>query len=149
MSDESAEQQPHPGGASGWQWDDALFRDRVATLAARKGISVGAACKSAGLSRDYVKSNEPADGRNIERILKLANFFDVDPVWLMGFERGSAAHPEAASSSASTVINEQRRLAIVGDIAAHLYTALAGRDDRTQDVSKLVSAIVGLLHSPK
>ena len=103
-------------------WDDDKFVARVEALAAAKGTTVGAVSRLAGLAEDYFAKRGGGRGRNIVSIVRLAGALGVPVSELVD---PPANPPEPPSAAIDPVKLE--RLALVANVAAHLYLTLDGR----------------------
>lgn len=72
-------------------WDDAAFRERLALLAERKGVSVKDAMLAIGLTPTYVY--RPADMRNTNLIMLVAEYFKVSPAYVAGWTSDASPPP--------------------------------------------------------
>lgn len=72
-------------------WDDATFRERLAMLAERKGVSVKDAMIAIGLTPAYVY--RPADARNTNLLMLVADYFKVSPAYLAGWTSDASPPP--------------------------------------------------------
>lgn len=116
-------------------WSDADFCARVEERAAALGMSVRELMAEAGLAADTL--NHPAaQGRRIDTILKIAKAAKTTPDALLGITPED--DPEAQLRLA--------RLALVADVAAHLYVALSRRSgaigDQPTDIVQTIMTLV-------
>jgi len=101
-------------------WDDDEFIARVREQAEARGMSLRDVSTKAGLAPDYfVKRRGSEAGRNIVMILKLARALDV-PVSVL-------VDPLPTPSAAEAEQVKLDRLAMVANVAAHLYLAFDSR----------------------
>lgn len=124
------------GGGPSPLWDDAAFVRRVAALARDRGKTLREVCKQADLSADYLNKTTGRVGRNIGHILKIARVLDVGVAEILGV--GATDSDQAAQETAATI----RRLALVADVAAHLYVALSARGVVPVGTDKLINEIL-------
>jgi hypothetical protein len=108
------------------RWDDDAFRQKIAGLAAKRGLSVTGVCKAAGLSASYLAKSAGRSGRSIEAILSIAEVLDVSLLELV-----DAANKNGAAPSEENLA----RLTLVAEIAARLYVALGARPGLPADVN--------------
>lgn len=106
-------------------WDDDKFIARVEALAAAKGTTVGAVSRRAGLAEDYFAKRGGGRGRNIVSIVRLAGALGV-PVSELVDQPANPPEPEVPPSSSIDPVKLER-LALVANVAAHLYLTLDGR----------------------
>lgn len=100
-------------------WDDEEFIARVSQQAEALGMSLRDVSTKAGLAPDYFVKRRGGAGRNIVMIVKLARALDV-PVSVL-------VDPLPKTSASDSDQVKLDRLAMVANVAAHLYLALDAR----------------------
>ncbi len=68
-------------------WDDEAFKRWVRVGAKKKGMTLGEAFETAGLSRQYLKAppdRDRSEGRSTNAVLNLAEVLDQSPAELLG-----------------------------------------------------------------
>lgn len=104
-------------------WDDDKFVARVQEIAAAKGTTVGAVSRRAGLAEDYFVKRGGGRGRNIVSIVRLAGALGVPVSELVD----PPANPPEPPPGPSIDPVKLERLALVANVAAHLYLTLDSR----------------------
>jgi len=116
-------------------WSEDEFRARVEAKAAELGTTVRDIMREAGLAEDTLNKS-PSQGRRIDTIFKIAAAAKMTKEEALGL-------PPASDKAAHSRLE---RLALVADIAAHLYVALSRRSGIAEDdPADIVQAIVALL----
>ena len=72
-------------------WDDQAFRQRLATLARKKGVSVKSAMAEIGLTIDFAYRS--ADSRSTNLLMVVADYFQISPAELAGWSAAAGAPP--------------------------------------------------------
>lgn len=100
-------------------WSDAAFKERIEKRAEELGTTVREIMREAGLAEDTL-NHEAVKGRRIDVIFKIAAAARMTPEEALGLP----------SSPSLATRRRLERLALVADIAAHLYVALSSRAAR-------------------
>jgi hypothetical protein len=100
-------------------WDDDGFLARVAFFAQKRGRRLSEVSRTAGLAHDYLSKKAPRSGRSTEAVYRIARSLGVSLIELIGV---GETHHDALPTEETLV-----RLALVVDLAAHLYVALGSR----------------------
>ena len=96
--------------------------------------------RRAKLDPKYFRDDRPnqPDGRNIRHVLQIAEALDASPIYLLGLT--DSAPPVEPSAEA------MERVAFVSSIAAHLYVAMAHRNQPARvDAERLAKMVVNIL----
>lgn len=116
-------------------WDDSGFRERAKQAALKAGFrNLGDAMQKAGYDRQILDKNVKM-GRNVGMILQFAKTVEANPAWLMGLREKQEEVEDD---------RQLGRLALVANIACHLYVALDSPRTipRHIDSGKVVAAIM-------
>lgn len=119
------------------KWSEEAFRRKVKSAADGMGVTEREILRRAALSEDTF-SKPPKEGRRIDTVLRIAEAAGLSPEDALGVSEMS---PETR--------RQLKRLALVADIAAHLYVALSERSSRAEpgapEPKQLISAIMDLI----
>lgn len=124
-------------------WDDDAFRAQVIRLAGDRGRTITDVCRSAGLSASYLARSAGKSGRSIEALLAVAETLEVSLIELIGVSNHHDGRPTDDNLA---------RLALVYDVASHLYIALGARrqiPSSPSNVAVLVGALMRMIEAPK
>jgi hypothetical protein len=70
------------------KWSETTFRARIDSHAKRLGFTMPELCRAANIAADYFE-HEPAHGRNVRQIMRLADVLQVPIHELLTFENGN------------------------------------------------------------
>lgn len=131
-------------------WDDDKFIARVKALVAAKGMTLAAVSRQAGLSEEYFVKRGGGRGRNIVSIVRLASALGV-PVSVLVDRPANPPEAEVPPSSSIDPVKLER-LALVANVAAHLYLTLDGRRATVPDdidAEELLQLLMRFVEPPK
>lgn len=131
-------------------WDDDKFIARVEALVAARGTTLAAVSRRAGLAEEYFAKRGGGRGRNIVSIVRLAGALGV-PVSELVDQPANPPEPETPSASPIDPVKLER-LALVANIAAHLYLTLDGRRATVPDdidAEELLQLLMRFVEPPK
>lgn len=127
-------------------WDDEKFIARVRELAEAQGLTLKAVSTKAGLAPDYfVKRRGGEAGRNIVSIIQLAGALNLPVSTLLD-------PPSDNPSLAEIDQVKLDRLAMVANVAAHLYLALDARKAAIPediDADELLQMLMRFVQPPR
>ena len=121
------------------RWNDQAYKEFVAVCAENLGISINALYKRAGVDPSSHCTEAKRNGRSIEQILALADAAQRDPILFIA--AGTVGQRDNKSG-------ELGKLAIISTLASHLYVALSPTHPSTDDIPKLVNAVLSAVKRP-
>ena len=124
-------------------WDDAVFRQRLEARSQELGRELYELLDEAGVDRRMLRHSADKAGRSADKIVKLAMAAQMNPVEL--FAEAIGGHLPATCGKP-----ELSRLALVADVAAHLYVALAQArgGSETMRPTEIVANIIRVIDEP-
>jgi hypothetical protein len=123
-------------------WDDEAFRQRVAELAKRRGVTVREAMLGAGLAVDYTYKAQ--DSRGINQLMAIAKYFEVPTEEVLGLKNRPPEPLELGAASTPALdprmISEAALMTVLRHADRWLFLALTlNRPDA--DLDKVAAAL--------